>query len=240
MKKLLASTLFCAILGLCAESPAPLVHYPLNEGDLTAVKDAGGQTSGQRFFNHSQFSWEDGPAGRALSFNNPDDIKTYAGIMFNLPPAFDPSKGFTVVAKIKTPATLHRSRQYEIFSFADTHSKGPGLRIYISWRMLYLMVGDGEKAGFISSKTSDGAIQPATWYQVAAVYDGKTARIYLDGRLRGEMEFATTTKPKRKYAVIGASGEKGAYYSFQGLMNDVRLYDKPLTADQIIALNTAE
>ena len=85
---------------LCATEP--YLSFPLNEGDLAAVKEATGKIAKVNIWNKNQFNWVDGPDGKALSFNTGDKQKTYAGIQFYMPADFDPAKGFTFISLIKT------------------------------------------------------------------------------------------------------------------------------------------
>lgn len=212
----------------------PLLSFPLNEGDLKAVKEANGKVQ-VKFWNQDQFSWVDGPDGKALSFNTPDGLKKYAGVWFYMLKDFDPAKGFTFSAFIKTPEKMHRSRQYELFHWSNNHSKGPGFRIYVSWRSLYIMFGDGKKPVPLASKGSQGSLKDNTWYHLAASYDGKTARIYIDGVLRGQVEGALV-KSSRKWAAIGASSMAGSAYGFNGIISKVQIFDKVLSDSEIAAM----
>ena len=222
---MMAGTLFAA---------EPVLSFPLNEGDFKAVKEANGKVK-VNFWNQDQFSWVDGPDGKALSFNTPDGSKKFAGVWFYAPKDFDPAKGFTFSALIKTPEKMHRSRQYEVFHWDNNHSKGPGFRIYVSWKSLYLMFGAGEKPVVIASKNSVGTLKDDTWYHIAASYDGKTARIYVDGVLRGKIDGALA-KSTRKWAAIGASSQSGAAYGFNGIINKVQIFDKVLSDTEIAAM----
>ena len=86
----------------------------------------------------------------------------------------------------------------------------------------------------------DAAVQPALltdlqWHHVAGTFDGEKMRVYLDG-----LEIGSKTKPGRitsggaADAFIGSSGGRGEF--FGGLMDDLRIYNFALTADQIARL----
>ena len=71
------------------------------------------------------------------------------------------------------------------------------------------------------------------WSHVAATFDGKRMRLYLNGGLRKTRDLlAGTTIPSGMPFVIGA-GKRGF---FKGLIRDVRVYDRVLTAKEISAL----
>lgn len=212
----------------------PVLSFSLNEGDLSKVKEDNGKVR-VNIWNPQQFSWQDGPDGQALSFDTPDKLRSYAGLWFYMPAQFDPAAGFTFSAYVKTPKKLHRSRQYKLFHWSNNHGAGPGFRIYISWKMLYIMFGDGKKRTAVSSKNSHGPLQDDTWYHLAASYDGKTARVYINGVLRGQKD-GPLVRSGKKWAAIGASGQAGAAYGFNGIISKVKIYDHALSDAEIAAM----
>jgi len=82
------------------------------------------------------------------------------------------------------------------------------------------------------AEISPAAVLDGGWHHAAAAFDGKLMRVYLDGRLIGELErpgkLATNT---RAVAFIGSNGGRREY--FQGALDDLRIYREALTADQI-------
>ena len=70
---------------------------------------------------------------------------------------------------------------------------------------------------------------------LAASYDGKVARIYIDGVLRGQVEGALV-KSSRKWAAIGASSQAGSAYGFNGIISKVQIFDKVLSDSEIAAM----
>lgn len=73
------------------------------------------------------------------------------------------------------------------------------------------------------------------WYHVAGTYDGKTQRLYINGRLANEStsQHGDIDYPKQAFFELGAYHDKDEYFRLQGMIHDVRLYDQALTADEI-------
>lgn len=238
---------FCLLFVFCFQAvtlaqlqklPEPLLHFPLNEGSFEALR-ALGLAQPPKVHNQEYLKWVEGPAGKALYFENDGEKQKRSMISCQLPPSFDVKSPFSVVAFIKTPPTLHRSRQYEIVSFIDNLSKGPGFRLLVSWRMFWLYMGDGDQLYMARSNTSKLDITPEQWYHVAAVYDGQgNGQVYLNGLLQGSCEGIQVKMPEfRKLELrIGASSEQGSGYGFEGCISDLRFYDLALSAEQIAAL----
>ena len=76
--------------------------------------------------------------------------------------------------------------------------------------------------------------QPAAigrWQHVAATYDGSTARIYLDGTLAATSTFTGNVGDSNSWR-IGAYGSPAGGF-FQGLIDNVRIYGRALSASEI-------
>ena len=72
---------------------------------------------------------------------------------------------------------------------------------------------------------------------VAFTYDGKAKRAYVDGQLVGELAFSATPTDSTDALYFGA---RGATYGFVGALDEIRLYNRALSADEITKLYTNE
>ncbi len=77
--------------------------------------------------------------------------------------------------------------------------------------------------------------QVRQWHHVAGTYDGQTMRLYVDGEpaatstvSRGEILY-----PPRAFYEIGAYHDDNEYYRTQGMIHEVRVYDRALSGDEI-------
>ena len=73
-----------------------------------------------------------------------------------------------------------------------------------------------------------------TWMHVAATYDGATIKLYINGHLEGSLPWAGTIATNATALGIGAQSDDTRW--FQGDLDDVRLYDRALSAGEIAAL----
>lgn len=70
------------------------------------------------------------------------------------------------------------------------------------------------------------------WTHLAATFDGRTARLYQDGRLVGEKADAASTQPWTGPLLVGQySAGPGKPYQVRGWIRDLRLYQRILTED---------
>ena len=65
------------------------------------------------------------------------------------------------------------------------------------------------------------------WYHVAVTFDGKTLRIYINAQLNGELPNDVPITSAEADLVIGQG--------FSGIIDDVRIYNKALSQDEIEA-----
>ena len=99
------------------------------------------------------------------------------------------------------------------FTFAVAAKDGPG-------RLTYLK--------------SDTDFQPGRGYHLVGTYDGAEMRLYVDGRLaassteqRGPIDY-----PPQAFYEIGAYHDKDEYFHLSGLIHEVRVYGRAISADE--------
>ena len=90
----------------------------------------------------------------------------------------------------------------------------------------------GRSAGFLFSET---VITDGQWHRIGLVWDGSLRKLYVDG-----VEVAEDTQPGLEgsqmglYIGTGKAMAPGTYFS--GLIDDVRIYRRALSADEIAVL----
>lgn len=82
------------------------------------------------------------------------------------------------------------------------------------------------------SLTASEPLPTGRWVHLAATFDGKTMRIYIDGVERGTMERAGAIGPTDAHLVLGNFEVDHAAH-FTGLLDDVRLYHRALSPEEI-------
>ncbi|RVX42809.1 intein/RHS repeat-associated protein [Nonomuraea polychroma] len=183
---------------------------------------------------------------------------TYQGITLGQPGALaattDTAATFAAGSVVKLPSntiphlgdqlsveTWFKTTQSGVIMAAGTAQNGSGLA-----RGAMLYVGtDGKLRGSLDAVTtpvtSTGAVNDGQWHHVALTVAGQDQTLYLDGQQVGTMTGTVTSW--RTYATLGNGVTDPAKspavpaavqaFPFQGQLDEVALYGKPLTAAEV-------
>jgi parallel beta-helix repeat protein len=163
--------------------------------------------------------WTNGIAGKALYFDGTDDNVTVTDSN-----SLDLSNSFTLSAWVNPASafTDFRSilaKNYKYYLYAS----GTGF------------CGDGSALGGFYEAMDTVVCQPSslpvnTWTHLTLTYNGAVLTLYRDGGAVATANVSGTISPSTGTLQIGAS-EYGEY--FQGLIDEVRVYNKALTNTEI-------
>jgi 3',5'-cyclic AMP phosphodiesterase CpdA len=115
-----------------------------------------------------------------------------------------------------------------------TKTENVGYGIFISDGRPQFSIHIGEK--YITASAPSPLLKTDTWHEIAGVYDGKEARLYLDGKLVASAAGAGKFMDNRFPLIIGGDvdGKGNATSHFTGLIDWVRLTPKSLYSDPTI------
>ena len=215
------------VLGSTPQSAFQVGHWALDEGTGTTAADAWGGADGT-LVNGAGWSSEGAVVG-ALALDGVNDRMQVAGL--DVPDGPGLSIAFWCHADdfeipdarfvSKASGTAEQSHYWMVSTINQT-----GLR--------FRLRTDGQTT---TVQTAAGQLQAGRWYHVAAVYDGATMRIFLDGA-----QVANTSKT----GIVDVSGGVDVGFGnqpagagdlpFDGMIDDVRIYRRPLSAADISAL----
>jgi len=228
-----------------AAAPAPekklVACWNFDEGEGTAVADSGGSGyNGKIANNMCAVKWVDGRKGKALHFDcsaNKNDRNTSGAVVI---PSFpnDFRNGLTVECWVKMDKEADwQQRVYNLITFSPGNY-GPGFILYYNWRYYMFLSGPGGKD---ASKTQWNAQAPVPdlrdqWIHVCATFDGKTGRVYIDGKLLGETKNEVVYYPQKgnTSALTIGSGWGGAANGFPGIIDEVKIYNYALPASEVV------
>lgn len=223
----LAALLVSHVLACAAHAQsAPLAAYSFDSSSGTTLSDVSGQNNTVTLLNGP--TWSAGKYGNALSFDGSND----AGVASSANPTLNlVGRSFTLSAWVN--ARSNSSWQMIVNKpFGSGHSAP-----YFDWSM-HRETSTGRLVAFLGcegvQRTSNAAIPLNTWTHVAVTYDGASLRHYINGALDRTTSVTcsisnTNSRPIR----IGANGAGAEVMN--GLIDDVRIYNRPLSGTEIQA-----
>ena len=243
MKKML----FAAAAVLCGSlfaAPAPVLEFKLDDPDLAKAVNTGSQQPGMKLkaYMTEYFGAGEGRKGnKVLAFNNLTEkqlTKKIAGL--EIPQTaykMDFSKPFSFMAFVKINDKLNNKGPQYTIACTATSDVGPGWRLFYSWYSFRFFSGVGKNKPKdlitdISVNYQKTKLDAAKWNHLAVVYNGTTVALYLNGKLETEkpMQVVNNRGPLN----IGCYNN-GYAYGMAGMINDVKFYDKALTAEEVAA-----
>ncbi len=214
---LLASLLIIANLGVANIAEEGLVAYwPFDEGTGKKAEDVTGNGHDGKFAGAPK--WVDGKFGTALEFDGEEDHVVVADDA-----ALAIEENITFMAWF-SPGDVLTSRRlmvknnsiFVIFDFGNKDS------------IDFLVKPDNT---FAESTTTDWKV--GEWYHFAGTFDGKTMKVYVNGKLEGEAANNVPIAPSDLELWIGGDDFGRPTDFFPGTIDEVRLYEKTLTEAEI-------
>ncbi len=222
--------LLWAVLVLCISVPVARGqvlwgYYPINEND---VKDYSGNghdatlVDGAATVRDPERAW-------VLSFKEDPAKPSRANCGTN-----DPAAGgqLTVAAWLywQGPNTYWQGIAGKSFSFDDRH-----------WVMQlrdsdgYIQFGGSDKANLHIFSNEAPAV--GEWQFVAGACDGKNSKIYINGRVVGEGAGSIAAGAAGANVTLGFAEDRSDYdESFNGMLDEIYIFSRGLSSDQVIAL----
>lgn len=241
------------LMSAFADTESDLIaHYGFDENTKNEVTGEEAKQTGQKFADAAgdTFTYEDGVNGKALVMakGNTDG--------FNLNVAAK-SDSYTVSVWVKGD---------EINGFADpivwyggTNQSPeawtgiwPGLQA--SWTHGGPVIGSNDSSGSRAGVHPDEikiVDSPAAvnidWHMITAVFDGEKASLYYDGKLVGDTVLSYTDEAVSEHSeatIPSVTGDDKSFYlgvnawdvPFSGLVDELYIYDRALTADDVSEL----
>jgi Concanavalin A-like lectin/glucanases superfamily/Galactose oxidase-like, Early set domain/Glyoxal oxidase N-terminus/Purple acid Phosphatase, N-terminal domain len=202
-----------------ALNPGLVSHWTLDEGSGLTAADASGNGHTGTLVNGPTWTTA-GRLGGALSF---DGVNDYVEIP-NSPALGSPST-ITLAAWINPRDPGNPNVAQMIVGKYSGAAGGPYmLRINGAGRLRF-------RAGGTQVTTGPVLSSPNTWYHVAGTYNGSQLVIYLNGAVVLSQAWSGSEPDNGVNPTLGRNLDGGA--PFNGLLDDVRLYNRALSAAEI-------
>ena len=181
-----------------------------------------------------------GVRGGAYSF---DGLNDYVSVLYSASLGTSTTNNFTVMAWVNWRNSTYtkcggNGEEYVVFKRKPETGvfEGYALAVAANASASFTMTSSGGVRGTLSSSVQ---IVPNTWAQLVGTHDGSNLRIYVNGVLAGTKSHPYTMYMGNRSLFIGRTGECGdpgedtwdGY--FNGSIDDVAIYNRTLSADQI-------
>lgn len=202
-------------------SRAPIAHWKLDETiGSTAVDSIGGNDG-----NASNTTWTSGYINGGLQFNSAADSVV-------VPHADE----LSITNQLTLAAWINKSDLFGYDAAVVKATTGSDLNYFLgTWEnnpVFGFSTSTDNWQGYYATGTS---LQTGSWYHLAATFDNAadTVNVYVDGQLA--QSFSTTLEPVTNSGdVLLGRSAIGEYWP--GVLDDVRIYDVALTAEEIAEL----
>ena len=204
-----------------------LAAWRLDEGEGTTARDVSPNHNHGMLRNVSGSPWVTGRKGRALA--------TSTGAWIYVPHAVSTdsiSSGFSLAAWLY----VDPDAKSESYQAVVARQRGAD-----SANWFWLGLRDGRVRFAVHDVPIETAAAPQSrWVHVAATFDGATGQVFIDGQLAATRMFTAppimdTTGISVGADINGTDAGRGARH-FGGSLDDVLLYNRPLTPAEVTAL----
>jgi hypothetical protein len=201
--------------------------WKFDEAEGSNAEDSSGNNNLGTLVGGPQWQPANGKIGGALAFDGVDDY-----IECGNNPSVNLTGGVSVSSWIKL--TRH-AKDRKIVSNQDDTAGGYKLAVYDD--KLEMEIRDSGN-GPTTNRFIDGGtvLEPDVWYHVVGTYcQGGSIRAYVNGKLDRESETPAILAPSAGALKIGREPCSDLYW-FDGLMDDLQIYNYPLSETEVAAL----
>ncbi len=231
MEKARTNLVIMAVLGLsvlCGSALAvdgnePIAHWKFDEGSGTIAYDSAGDNDGTFI---GEPNWTAGQVGGALEFDGVDD---YVDVGDPADGSLDLGTGnFSISGWVKRDVLEIHSSIYSKTNYTD----GLGYGLFINNdNHFYFRTGT---TGWVKTAVlSNAMVTTGTWYHIVGVREDTTLKIYVNGSLDNSTTGTLRDVDNTVSAVIGRFYSNHDDYYHNGTIDDVLIYNRALSAEEV-------
>ena len=225
--------LWLLAINLFAEDEKKMIAYwSFDEGKGDVVADLSGSKMDGKIQNNMQaVEWVEGRKGMALRFaGSKEPGKNGCVYVKNF--KTDLSKSMTMELWVKMDANCDWQSGLFVIVSNNRDTYGPGMQLYYNWRNFMFCTNDKNAKESYIKLTAPVADLRDQWVHLAVTSDGKEIRLYLNGEL-------ISTKPGKLFSndnLFIGSAYLGRNYGFQGVIDEMKIYNYTMTPDEIVTI----
>jgi hypothetical protein len=229
-----------------ATANSNLVAWYTFNGD---TKDHSGNGNNVDFNNATPTAGKDGASNTAYLFNGTTNYMTVPNSA-----SLNPSSAITIIVVVQPlgfyQGECHSNRvickgynDYDNGRYTIGYDDQPfwqyqgcDEQVKEGKESFYGAYGDGQAT---SAGVTDLAIhvKQGKWYTLAYTFDGRRSRFYVNGMLQAASVISTTFTPNNNPLFIGRNQDPSYPYYFNGIIDEIRIYNTALSQNNIQQLN---
>ncbi len=202
----------------------PVAHWKLDDGSGTTALDSAGGNHGA-LINGPTWTAA-GMVNGALEFDGADDRVTVT-----TSPDLELSGEITLAAWVN-PDTLYRKTARILSKSDGTASNRSDYYLLATATAIQFAFYDAS----LVETTYTVTLNPGQWVHIAGTYDGSTARLYLNGVEVASTVHAGSIRVSPKPLHLGSWGGADTKRTWDGRLDDLRVYAQALSAAEIFSL----
>ena len=197
-----------------------IAHWKMDEGAGNVLADSSGNGLNAQLNNSGDNSWVEGIFGNAVNFNGSNQ-----DAVINDPGALGTLSSLTITSYIKMPSSPQ-------WSWVLTHGDNYGLYITDGGELRFYFYNGSDWPG-VSGELN---ITDNMWHHIAATFDQSSGivNIYVDGELDKSEQLSGSIHYNigSIFTIASMMGSR----NLNGTLDDVRVYDEPLSQEEIISI----
>jgi len=166
-------------------------------------------------------------AGRAPGIDGRALVCNGGSAMIAPDPSLSPSNAFTVACWVKTDLAGQKHAWFINRIFGGSTSSGFRLGLQDGRPCFGVPV-----TSFSHHLTGKAPLPTGHWVHLAGTFDGQTMRLYMDGEEQGALARPGPLQPNGRPLCLG-NYDAGHAAHFTGLLDEVKLYSRALSADEV-------
>lgn len=205
----------------------PAGYYRLDDSNSTTTDSSVNENTGT-YIGSPTLDYTGGLIGdtdTAVLFNGSSqyvDLSTNLNTLIGITLSFEALVNFTALPTVgNSMHIVGNGISGKLVATNDSGNEG----VYFFLNGLHANYYDGPEIPFISISTG-------TWHHIAAVFDGSTSKIFLNGVLQEEIvESISLTAPTGDMTIAATTSGAGEF--FDGILDEVAVYNMPITDEEV-------
>ncbi|MEM3616535.1 MAG: LamG domain-containing protein [Candidatus Bathyarchaeia archaeon] len=197
-------------------------YWSFDEGTGTTAYDSSGNNNHGTIYGAT---WTNGKIGNALQFDGIDDY-----VFIENSPSLQVSQSITITAWTKVEET---TGDHQIILAKWYPSPSYVLEMQPDGQTPQLAIVNS--AGTVIYAISNIAIPIGEWAHITGTYDGLNVKIYVNGILTGTSELCGPINIGDQPVLIGAHAVEWDRNWFNGIIDEVKIYNRALSAEEVWA-----